>query len=137
MVPFLRRGDWVILENFDKRSCKIVIGDIVCYREAKTMRLVAHRVIRITEKYIGRCYLVRGDCPLARPEAVESDRIVAGVRFICKRGRILDMQRLSIRWAGLLFALVSFWMPYLVIGVSKFLSHLSIGAYKYLRLRNQ
>jgi len=57
MEPTLYRGDLILAHN---RTEKLTIGDIVLFG-ANEGQTVVHRIIRWSDKTVGRCYLTQGD----------------------------------------------------------------------------
>ena len=81
MVPVYDKGDAVIFEKVEKS--KIEVGDIIVYR--REGKIIAHRVIKITENNEKLYFYTKGDANFSDDKyATVEDDVMGKIRFIIK-----------------------------------------------------
>ncbi|MFA6384831.1 MAG: hypothetical protein WCY10_05625 [Candidatus Omnitrophota bacterium] len=89
MWPFLRRGDRIVVEEFDPARARP--GDIVLYKEQGCQ--ICHRLVEKKTVSGTRVFFVRGDyLPSWKTVAVDQARLAGRVRAIVRGKRVISLQ---------------------------------------------
>jgi hypothetical protein len=108
MSPVILNG--AILEVEPRPGTRIRVGEVAFYRSLGG-GLVVHRVVRKRFRRGRTSFLIKGDAPSCRSEAVYSTQILGRVVQVEQEGHCRDLDRLKERLLGKIMAYLSLALP--------------------------